>query len=79
MNRRSLLKGSLAAGVLLPMTNSTYSLAEGEVNLLHRHSDAARIVKRGPLINFEQAYKVMHQENLDGLIVSEPTNLFVYI
>ena len=76
MNRRSLLKGSLAAGVLLPMTNSTYSLVEREVDLLHRHSKAAAIVKRGPLINFEQAYKVMHQENLDGLIVSEPTNLF---
>ena len=76
MNRRSLLKGSLAAGVLLPMTNSTYSLVEREVDLLHRHSKAASIVKRGPLINFEQAYKVMHQENLDGLIVSEPTNLF---
>ena len=76
MNRRSLLKGSLAAGVLLPMTNSTYSLVEPEVDLLHRHSKAAAVVKRGPLINFEQAYKVMHQENLDGLIVSEPTNLF---
>ena len=39
---------------------------------------AAEIVRKGPPINLNQAYKVLNEEGLDGLIVTLPKNIFYF-
>lgn len=44
--------------------------------LLAAHHRAAAIVRSGPLMNLERAYRVMAEEGLDGLVMAEPINIF---
>jgi Xaa-Pro aminopeptidase len=78
MKRRDLLKTSLAGGSLLPFVSNAKSPQEKSDNLLKNYLKGTEILRQGPLINFEQAYRVMHEEELDGLIVSDPVNLYYF-
>ena len=76
MKRRDLLKTSLLGGALASLT-STETIAHAEdSNMLAKHIKAAELVKKGPLMNLNQAFRVLHEEKLDGLIVSLPKNIF---
>ena len=39
-------------------------------------SEHVERVRAGPLMNLEQAYRVMEEEQLDGLVLAEPINVF---
>ena len=39
-------------------------------------SERVERVRAGPLMNLEQAYRVMEEEQLDGLVLAEPINVF---
>ena len=39
-------------------------------------SERVKRVRAGPLMNLEQAYRVMEEEQLDGLVLAEPINVF---
>ena len=78
MKRRDLLKTSLLGGTLASLT-STETIAHVEdSNMLAKHMKAAELVKKGPLMNLNQAFRVLHEEKLDGLIVSLPKNIFYF-
>ena len=76
MKRRDLLKSSLLGGALATLPSNEIDAGNKTSNHLDSHLIAAEIVKKGPLINLNRAYKVMHQEQLDGLIVTLPKNIF---
>ena len=78
MKRRDLLKNSLLGGSIFPFAaNAKLDKRENE-NLLKNYLKGTEILRKGPLINFEQAYRVMHEEEIDGLIVSDPINLYYF-
>ena len=76
MKRRDLLKTSLAGGSLLPLNLSANTKDKLDPLTLEKHRFGAEILRGGPLINLERAYKVMNEEDLDGLIVTDPMNVF---
>ena len=76
MKRRDVLKAGFVAGILPSTTKSAPLSRSNQAGLLQSYTSASKVVKKGPLLNFEQAYRVMREEGLDGLIVSKPTNLF---
>ncbi|SVC83014.1 uncharacterized protein METZ01_LOCUS335868, partial [marine metagenome] len=76
MKRRDLLKTSLVGGTLLPLNLSANSIEKLDPLALEAHRSGAEILRGGPLINLERAYKVMNEEGLDGLIVTDPMNVF---
>ena len=39
-------------------------------------SERVKRVRAGPLMNLEQAYRVLEEEQLDGLVLAEPINVF---
>ena len=39
-------------------------------------AERVKRVRAGPLMNLEQAYRVMEEEQLDGLVLAEPINVF---
>jgi Xaa-Pro aminopeptidase len=78
MKRRDLLKSSLLGGALATLPSNEVGAGNKTSNHLDSHLIAAEIVKKGPLINLNRAYKVMHQEQLDGLIVTLPKNIFYF-
>lgn len=39
-------------------------------------SKGAELLRGGPLMNLERAYQVMAEENLDGLVMAHPTNVY---
>lgn len=51
---------------------------QGRANELQPNNLAERVkrVRAGPLMNLEQAYRVMEEEQLDGLVLAEPINVF---
>mgnify|MGYP001182606169 CR=1 FL=1 len=78
MDRRELLKTTLASGTLLPLSSTANMVEETKVDQisLTSHTDGAKILRGGPLINMERAYRVMAEDNLDGLIVTQPMNFY---
>ena len=76
MKRRDLLKTSLVGGSLLPLSLSANTKDTLDPPSLETHRFGAEILRGGPLINLERAYKVMNEEDLDGLIVTDPMNVF---
>jgi len=76
MKRRDLLKTSLVGGTLLPLNLSANTMEKLDPLALEAHRSGAEILRGGPLINLERAYKVMNEEGLDGLIVTDPMNIF---
>jgi Xaa-Pro aminopeptidase len=76
MKRRDLLKTSLVTGSLLPLNLSANTKEKLDPLALEAHRYGAEILRGGPLINLERAYKVMNEEDLDGLIVTDPMNVF---
>ena len=78
MKRRDLLKTSLLGGAFATLGSKETIAKVNNDNNLDKHLKAAEIVKKGPLINLSQAFKVLHEEKLDGLIVSLPKNIFYF-
>lgn len=78
MKRRDLLKTTLAGGALLPLSMDSTAAKTPEVASLKNHQKGADILRGGPLINLERAYKIMAEENLDGLIVTRPINFYYF-
>ena len=78
MKRRDLLKTTLAGGALLPMSTDSLAEKEPKTTSLKNHQKGAEILRGGPLVNLERAYKVMAEENLDGLIVTQPINFYYF-
>jgi Xaa-Pro aminopeptidase len=76
LTRRQLLQSSaLGAGALVVPAGCQ---KQGDPQLLQAHVDAGKLLRDGPLLNFERAYKVMHEEGLDGLVVTRPRNFFYF-
>lgn len=78
ITRRDMLKtGMGAAGAVGAVgalaTGSAASAAELTPNDL---AERVKRVRAGPLMNLEQAYRVMEEEQLDGLVLAEPINVF---
>ena len=78
MKRRDLLKTTLAGGALLPLSKDSLAEKESKTASLKNHQKGAEILRGGPLVNLERAYKVMAEENLDGLIVTQPINFYYF-
>ncbi|MDC0185372.1 M24 family metallopeptidase [Gammaproteobacteria bacterium] len=78
MKRRDLLKTTLAGGALLPLNMNSAAAKIPETASLKNHQKGAEILRGGPLINLERAYKIMAEENLDGLIVTRPINFYYF-
>ena len=78
MKRRDLLKTTLAGGALLPLSMDSAAAKTPEAASLKNHQKGANILRGGPLINLERAYKIMAEENLDGLIVTRPINFYYF-
>ena len=78
MKRRDLLKTTLAGGALLPLSTDSIAANKPETASLKNHQKGAEILRGGPLINLERAYKIMAEENLDGLIVTRPINFYYF-
>lgn len=78
MKRRDLLKTTLAGGALLPLSMDSTAAKTPEAASLKNHQKGADILRGGPLINLERAYKIMAEENLDGLIVTRPINFYYF-
>lgn len=78
MKRRDLLKTTLAGGALIPLSMDSAAAKTPEAASLKNHQKGANILRGGPLINLERAYKIMAEENLDGLIVTRPINFYYF-
>tara|TARA_B110000438_G_scaffold145770_1_gene140335 strand:+ start:6505 stop:7914 length:1410 start_codon:yes stop_codon:yes gene_type:complete len=78
MKRRDLLKTTLAGGALLPISVDSVAQKKPKTGSLKNHQRGAEILRDGPLINLERAYKVMAEEGLDGLIVTQPINFYYF-
>ena len=79
ITRRDVLKTGIgaagAAGAVAALAAPAPAAAAAELtpnNLAER----VKRVRAGPLMNLEQAYRVMEEEQLDGLVLAEPINVF---
>ncbi len=60
MKRRDLLKTSLLGGAFASLRSTkTIAQADEANNKLDQHLKAAELVKKGPLMNLNQAFKVL--------------------
>ena len=59
-----------AATLAVPMNGGAAELTPNNL------SERVKRVRAGPLMNLEQAYRVMEEEQLDGLVLAEPINVF---
>ena len=78
ITRRNVLKTGIGAAGAAGAAAALAAPAPAEAAEL-RPNDLAERVKRvraGPLMNLEQAYRVMEEEQLDGLVLAEPINVF---
>ena len=77
ITRREMLKTGIgaagAAGAIAASAPATATATELTPNNL---SERVERVRAGPLMNLEQAYRVMEEEQLDGLVLAEPINVF---
>ena len=71
--RDALTSGMLAAGAVMTPTGVE---AGDNKSRLGAHSRGAELLRHGPLMNLERAYQVMAEEELDGLILTRPINLY---
>ena len=78
ISRRDVLKtgigaaGAAGAAAALAAPGTAAAAELGPNNLAER----VKRVRAGPLMNLEQAYRVMEEEQLDGLVLAEPINVF---
>ena len=75
ITRREMMKTAIgsfgAAGAIAASTPA------GATELVPNNlSERVERVRAGPLMNLEQAYRVMEEEKLDGLVLAEPVNVF---
>ncbi len=78
ITRRDVLKtGFAAAGVAGATAAQAAPANAGATELVPNNlSERVERVRAGPLMNLEQAYRVMEEEQLDGLVLAEPVNVF---
>lgn len=73
ISRRNLLQAGLTGAVALGGEAAARPLSNRPKNFWE---EASSIIQSGPLINFERAYRILEEENLDGVILCNPTNIF---
>ena len=73
ISRRAIVNAGLASAVVLGGETAARSSVSSPENFW---STAAPIIQAGPPMNFDRAYQILAEENLDGLILCSPTNIF---
>ena len=78
ITRREMLKTGIAAAGAAGATAALAPPANAGATELTPNNLSERVerVRAGPLMNLEQAYRVMEEEQLDGLVLAEPINVF---
>ena len=78
ITRRDVLKTGIGAAGAAGAAVALAAPAPAEAAELTPNNLAERVkrVRAGPLMNLEQAYRVMEEEQLDGLVLAEPINVF---
>ncbi len=74
VTRREILQSSAMAvgAAMAPAAGG----GDTKASLLGPHSRGVELLRHGPLMNLERAYKIMAEEQLDGLILTTPINLY---
>ena len=78
ITRRNVLKTGIGAAGAAGAAAALAAPAPAAAAELRPNNLAERVkrVRAGPLMNLEQAYRVMEEEQLDGLVLAEPINVF---
>ncbi len=77
VNRRDVLRsGASAVGVGLASAAGAVAQAEPGGTASAHHKRGWEILRTGTLMNLDRAYQVMAEENLDGLVMAHPTNVY---
>ena len=78
ITRRNVLKTGIGAAGAAGAAAALAAPAPAAAAELTPNNLAERVkrVRAGPLMNLEQAYRVMEEEQLDGLVLAEPINVF---
>ncbi len=78
ITRREMLATGLGAAGAVGAAGALTAPASAAGTELTPNNLAERVkcVRAGPLMNLEQAYRVMEEEQLDGLVLAEPINVF---
>ena len=78
ITRRDVLKTGIgAAGTAGAAAALAVPASAGATELTPNNlAERVKRVRAGPLMNLEQAYRVMEEEQLDGLVLAEPINVF---
>ena len=78
ITRREMLKTGIGAAGAVGAAGALTAPAPAEATELTPNNLSERVkrVRAGPLMNLEQAYRVMEEERLDGLVLAEPINVF---
>ena len=78
ITRRDVLKGGIGAAGAAGAAGALTASAPAAATELTSNNLAERVkrVRAGPLMNLEQAYRVLEEEQLDGLVLGDPINVF---
>ena len=78
ITRREVLKTGIGAAGAAGAAAALAASAPANATELTPNNLAERVelVRAGPLMNLEQAYRVMEEEKLDGLVLADPINVF---
>ncbi|MCY3988345.1 MAG: hypothetical protein OXF94_07090, partial [Gammaproteobacteria bacterium] len=78
ITRREMLKTGIGAAGAVGTASALTACEPDAAAALTPNNLAERVkrVRAGPLMNLEQAYRVMEEEHLDGLVLAEPINVF---
>ncbi len=74
--RDAMTAGVMGAAIIGGSASPMAAEPPSATNLLAASRKAAELVRGGPLMNLERAYRVMAEEGLDGLVMAHPTNVF---
>ena len=78
ITRREMLKTGIGAAGAVGVAGALTAPAPASAAELTPNNLSERVkrIRSGPLMNLEQAYRVMEEEQLDGLVLAEPINVF---
>ena len=75
ITRRGILQSGAAAAAA-SMAPAAQAAGAADRSLLEAHTRGVELLRHGPLMNLERAYQIMAEEQLDGLILARPTNIY---
>ncbi len=78
LTRREVLSAGIGAAGAVGVTGAVGAgaMASGAELTQNNLSERVKRVRAGPLMNLEQAYRVLEEERLDGLVLADPINVF---